>query len=303
MIQVFSTKKNKPHHYGFTELDASPEVNTYGFNPIEFAISRDGKEWVSIYDVPDLEGVLCIDTPYVAPAKQNDEYQSVGIQDGQYLVSSSYDQRELKMTLTLSNAIDEGDVALAFDAIQKYLVQRDPYWICFANWSQRMYYVKVNEIEQTHLADSGFVVTITFQDLIGLSRSVGTTVDRMIGFGNNELNTPSQYAFTSNGFVVNNLSDVLIDPERRGHPFKMIAEGSSGGGFKVTNKTTGDSIYREKGFSGTFELDGVNPLLNGKGDLINTNHGIITLAMGKNEFTVENFSGKITFDYPMWWLS
>lgn len=56
MIQVFSTKKNKPHHYGFTELDAKPEENTYGFNSIEFSVSKDGKDWISIYDVPDLEG-------------------------------------------------------------------------------------------------------------------------------------------------------------------------------------------------------------------------------------------------------
>lgn len=305
MVQVFSTKKNKPHHYGFTELDAKPEENTYGFNPIEFSVSKDGKDWISIYDVPDLEGVLCVDTPYVAPAKQTDEYRTIGIQDGKYLLSSNYDQRELKMTVVLTNAMDRNDVELAYDALQRYLVQRDPYWICFENWPQRMYYVKANELAQTHLTDGGFYIDITFTDQIGMSSSIGTTANSSYakGFGNNEPNVGTVYSFTASNFVVDNLSDVLIDPERRGHPFKMIAEGSSSGKFKVTNKTTGDVIYREKSFSGKFILDGVEPKLDGQGDLLNTNHGIITLERGKNEFQVENFNGKITFDYSMWWLS
>ena len=73
--------------------------------------------------------------------------------------------------------------------------------------------------------------------------------------------------------------------------------------MKVTNKPTKESISREKAFNGTFELNGVNPLLDGKGDLLNTDYGVITLQKGDNEFEVENFNGTISFDFPMWWLS
>lgn len=307
MIDVFSKRKDKPHAYGFLEATAGTEdPNSVGFDPIEISISADTKHWVSIYDVPDLEGVLVADTPYVAEAKQTNEYQKIGINDGQSLLSSSYAQRELKM-LVVFNGMDRADTELAFDALQRYLVMRDPYWICFSNWPQRMYYVKVSEISQTHLTDLGFTVEVTFTDQIGLSRSVGTTAswqtDAVIGFGNNQPLEIPQYSFTSNHFVVKNLSDVLIDPERRGHPFKMTLSGSSGGSMKVTNKTTGDEISRKNAFSGTWVLDRVNPDLNGKGDLLNTDMGLITLQVGANEFQIDNFSGTVSFDFPQWWLS
>ena len=306
MIDVFSKQKDKPHRYGFVGMDKGTDANAVGFDPIEVAISSDGKKWVSMYDVPDLKGVLVADSPYVAPAKQTDEYQKIGINDGQSLLSTSYSQRELKITIVF-NGMNQADVALAFDAMQRFFVQRNPYWICFDNWPARMYYVKVSEVSQTHLTNAGFVAEITFTDQIGLSRSVGTTAEwstnAVIGFGNNQPIEAPQYSFTNNNFIVNNPSDVLIDPERRGHDFTLTLAGQSGGGMKVTNKTTGDSISRKDAFSGTWVLDGVNPELNGKGDLLNTDMGVITLQVGNNEFQVDNFSGTLSFDFPMWWLS
>lgn len=297
--------KNKPHHYRFMEMVTSSDPNSVGFNPIEFSISPDGKTWHSIYDEPDLRGVLCADTPYIAEAKQTHEYQKIGIQDGQHLLSSVYDQRDLKMTI-IFNGMDRNDTELAFDALQRFLVSRTPYWICFENWPQRMYYVLVSGITNTHLTDWGFATEVTFTDQIGLSRSVGTTADwsnHILGFGNNEPNENGQYSFSSNSFTVRNLSDVRIDPERRGHPFKMTMKGNSGGKMKVTNTTTKESISREKAFKGTFVLNGVNPTLDDKGDLLNTDYGVLSLAVGDNKFKVENFSGTISFDFPMWWLS
>lgn len=306
MIDVFSKRTDKPHHYRFMSMEKGSDPNSVGFNPIEIAISDDAKKWVSIYDVPDLDHVLIADSPYVAEAKQTNEYQKIGINDGQSLISTSYDQRELKM-LVVFDGLNRADVVLAFDALQRFLISRDPYWICFDNWPQRMYYVKVSEISQTHLTDNGYAVEVTFTDQIGLSRSVGTTAEwstnTVIGFGNNQPVEVPQYNFTNNNFIVKNLSDVLIDPERRGHDFKLIMKGQSGGNMKVTNKTTGDSISRKDGFNGTWVLDGVNPELNGNGDLLNTDMGVISLQVGDNEFQIDNFSGTTSFDFPQWWLS
>lgn len=83
----------------------------------------------------------------------------------------------------------------------------------------------------------------------------------------------------------------------------MILEGSSNGNMKITNTTTGDSISRTNGWSGKWELDEVNPMLNGNHDGINTDHGIITLQIGANNFVIQNFSGKVTVDFPFWWKS
>ncbi|WP_375663941.1 hypothetical protein, partial [Bartonella sp. CL63NXGY] len=59
----------------------------------------------------------------------------------------------------------------------------------------------------------------------------------------------------------------------------------------------------EKGFDGTWVLNGVNPELDGKGDLLNTDMGTISLQVGNNDFQIDNFSGTVNFDYAMWWLS
>lgn len=243
--------------------------------------------------------------------------------DGQRLLSSSYDTRQITMQVVAMDNIDESDSLLAYDALQRFLVSREAYWICFSQWPQRMYYVKAKLSVPTFTANS-WTATVTFTDLIGLSRSVGTslTYTQNVGFGNNLKNTKQEYTFTGNSFAVYNPSDVMIDPERRGHELKVIFEGQSSGGLKITNKTTGDSISRvgayttgssgdkpatnkegQSPFNGTWEINGVRTTLNGKSDQMQTDNGVIRLQPGNNEIMVDNFSGKITFDFPFWWLS
>lgn len=303
MIQVFSTRTDKPHAYGFGDLH-SP-----AFTPIEYAISKDGINWTSSFDDPNLDGAYCYKAPDVQPANPTDNLQKIGLMDGSRLLSTSYSTRELKMEIFFEG-IDEGDAELAYDALQRFLISRDPYWICFANWPQRMYYVKAKLAAPTFAGDRHWTCEVTFTDLIGLSRSVGTTQDPVLGFGNN-YNTAPRYTFNSNSFTVVNHSDVMIDPERRGHPFKLTLQGSSSGNMKITNKTTGDVFTRNltytkdgtTAFNGTYVIDGVRPTLNGKSDDYYTNKGVITLQIGKNDFQIDNFSGTVTFDYPDWWLS
>lgn len=307
MIQVFSTRTDKPHAYGYGDLH-SP-----AFTPIEYAISKDGINWTSSFDDPNLDGAYCYKAPDVQPANPTDNLQKIGLMDGSRLLSTSYSTRELKMEIYFEG-LDEGDAELAYDALQRFLISRDPYWICFANWPQRMYYVKAKLAAPAFSGDRHWTCEVTFTDLIGLSRSVGTTQDPVMGFGNN-YNAAPQYTFNSNSFTVVNHSDVMIDPERRGHPFKLTLQGQSSGDMKITNKTTGDVFTREgvqdadgkmlKGsdFNGTYVIDGVRPTLNGKSDDYYTNKGVITLQIGKNDFQIDNFSGTVTFDYPDWWLS
>lgn len=322
MIQVFSKTTNPPHAYPFLHPgETGVGATAYStYEPIEFSISPDGQKWDSCFDVSDLEGVYCYKAPDVQPATMTDNLKKVGLQDGQRLLSTSYDTRTITMQVTQEEAIDEPDALLGYDALQKFLVARDPYWICFSNWPQRMYYVKAKVGAPTYVANS-WTCTVTFTDLIGLSRSVETSLNytENNGFGNNMPNKTLQYVFTSNNFTVYNASDTIIDPERRGHPFKMTLEGSSSGNMKITNKTNGDYIHREGStfvnangskqnnngsFNGTIVIDGVRATLDGKSDQINWGWGwLLTLQPGKNEIQIDNFSGKVTFDFPFWWLS
>lgn len=313
MIQVFSKRQDKPHSYGYGEIDAPV------FDPIEFAISPNGTDWTSCFDMPDMDGVYCTRAPDVQPAVMTDNLKKVGLQDGSRLLSTSYSTRELKME-TYFDGIDEGDAMLAYDALQRFLVSRNAYWICFANWAQRMYYVRAKLAAPTFTNEKTWMCKVTFTDLLGLSRSIGTSLDYedTNGFGNKTTVDALQYTFTTNSFKVNNLSDTIIDPERRGHPFKLILDGSSSGKLKITNKTTGDAITRtgkintnkdgdkaegNSGFNGKFVIDGVRPTLNGNSDQMQCDDGVLTLQPGVNEFQIDNFSGKVTFDFPFWWLS
>lgn len=300
MIQVFSKRIDKPKQYGYGEFGPV-------YTPVEYATSTDGVNWTSCYDVANLKDVFCYYAPDVPPAKRTDNTKKIGFQDGSRLMSTTYDSRQLSIKLQYSGK-SETDAMLAFESAQRFFVAREPYWITFANWQNRMYYGTATMSAPTYSNEKDWTCEVTFTDLMGLSRSIGTSLsstEDMWGVNDNIPNNgdyPS-YSFSSNSFSVYNLSDVLIDPERRGHPFKMTCKGSSGGNFKVTNKTTGDEIYKKSAFNGTFVLNGVNPELDGTGCLLDTDCGIITLQIGKNDFEVENFTGTISFDFPMWWLS
>lgn len=275
------------------------------FDPIEFAISKDGIDWRSEFDNPELKGTYCYKAPDVQPANPVDNLQKVALMDGSRLLSTSYGTRELKMEMIFIG-MDEGDAMLAYDALQRFLISREAYWICFANWPQRMYYVRAKLAAPTFTNEKSWTCEVTFTDLIGLSRSVGTTQDTVYGFGNNLKQKP-QYTFSTSKFTVYNGSNVLIDPERRGHPFKMTFNGSSNGNLKITNKTTGDFVHgtSDLKFNGSFVIDGVNPELNGEGCLLDLtkDDNVITLQIGDNDFEVENFTGTVSFDFAEWWLS
>ncbi|MER1301141.1 phage tail domain-containing protein [Ligilactobacillus salivarius] len=301
-MKVFSSKSNRPQAYKF-EKPTQTTRNSLGFDPIEFAVSLDGESWLSCYDNSNLDNVYCYDFD-IPIAVQSDNLQKLGINDGQRIISSSYETRELKMSIVF-HGLDENDTKLAINELQRFLTTRDGMWITWSNWGQRCYYVKLKQITPSISSISDFTAEIVFTDLIGLSRTIGDTSDLsnlVYGFGN-KITRDMSYTFKNNSFDVYNPSDILIDPERRGHPLKIILSGSSNGGMKITNKTTGDYITRKGNWSGVWKLDGVNPYLNNTNDGINTDHGVITLQKGYNAFQVDNFTGSISFEFPFWYLS
>lgn len=310
MLQVFSKRTDKPHAYGYADI-RSPS-----FTPVEFSISSDGQNWTSCFDVDNLDGVYCAVAPDVQPATRTNNLRKVGLKDGSSLVSTTYDTRDFTMTM-LYIGVSEIDAMVKYDALQQFIVSREAYWICFSNWPHRMYYVVAKMDKPTYSSAKSWTCTITFTDLYGLSRSVGTSQDYpegIWGIGNNmPENIDPQYTFSTNEFSVYNLGNVLIDPDRRGHDLKLILEGHSNGDLKIINKTTGDVLERKgsswngklsnSNFDGKIVIDGVRETLNGNVDTINFTADTLTLQIGKNDFKVENFSGVIKFDFPMWWFS
>lgn len=309
MIEVFSKRKDKPRHYGFVALDEAPPSNWIDLDPVEFAISPDGKNWTSCYDVPNMEGIYCFDSPKVPIAKRTNNSKKFGLQDGSRLISTTYDSREIKFKLIYRGA-DRTDAMLAFETAQRFFVSREAYWLTFADWQGRMYY-GLAEMGDPDFGVKDWSCEVTFTDLMGLGRSIGTSLGStadLWGVNNNIPNNGDYppFEFTTNTFSVYNLSDVDIDPERRGHDFKLTIKGSSSGKFRITNKSTGYYLYHDKSFDGELSLDGPNAEFNGQGALLDvsgTDGGVIDLKQGKNDFQVDNFSGTISFDFPFWWLS
>lgn len=302
-MQVFSSKKHKPHIYPFLR-PTDDRSNYVDFEPIEFSISPDGREWHSIYDQPNLKGVLCY-THNPTPVAQEDTTEKIGLKNGQEFHSSSYATREITMGIHF-RGFNEADAYMAFDELQKFMDSREPYWICWADVPTRMYKVRAKIATPTFSRELAWTCQITLTDLNGLSRSIGTTADfdkheMAEGFGNNQPIDRPKYTFTSNKFTVHNMSQIMIDPERRGTPLTIKLEGKADGDMTIKNTTTGDEVTRHGGWSGTWSLEDVNPMLNGNHDGINTDHGFLTLAQGPNSIEVTGFLGKVTFDFPLWW--
>lgn len=309
LIQVFSKRKDKPVQYGFVELGEAPLPNEVDYPTVEFSTSPDGVNWTSAYDVKNMENVHCYASPSVPVAKKTNQTKKIGFQDGERILSTSFDARDLKFKLVYKGT-SQTDAMLAFEAAQRFLVSREAYWLTFADWKGRMYYGTA-VMGDPEFSVNDWTCEVTFTDFMGLSRSIGTSlnpVEDMWGVNNNIPNNgdyPS-YTFKENKFSVYNLSDIYIDPERQGHQLKITLKGSSNGNFQIKNLTTGDFIQRSKAFNGTWILNGVNPTLNNDGDQLNitgTHGGVITLALKKNDFQIDNFSGEISFDFPFWRLS
>lgn len=302
-IQVFSSKDPKPTMYPFLTPFDDP-TGYLPFNPIEFSISPDGKTWASVYDQDNLQGVYCY-AHSISAVNNEMTNEKLGIQDGSRFNSSTYQTREITMNIRFEG-LDQNDMYLAYDALQEFLDARDPYWIAWSDWPARMYQVFAKMGAPTYLSDRVWTCVVTFTDMNGLSRSIGTTGDfanLVAGIGNHYPIEPAQYVFDSAEFDVLNQSAVMIDPERRGKPLTITLEGNAPGDITISNTTTGDSITRHGGWSGKWQLVDVNPYLNAQPDGINTDHQIITLATGKNHFKVSGFKGKATFDFPFWWKS
>lgn len=139
MIQVFSKRKDKPVQYGFVDLGGTPLPNEVDHPTVEFSTSPDGVNWTSAYDVPSMKKVYCYSSPNVPIAKKTNQTKKIGFQDGERIVSTIFDSRELKFKLVYKG-VSQTDAMLAFEAAQRFLVSREAYWITFADWLGRMYY-------------------------------------------------------------------------------------------------------------------------------------------------------------------
>lgn len=298
-MQVFSTIRDKPHAYRFNET-----TNYLEFNPIEFSISDDGINWLSCYDEPELAGIYMYDK-VIPVANVVDNVNRFGLQDGQTLLNTQYDQRDILCHFSVRN-IDLNDKQLALKALERFVASRKPFWITFSDDPGKKYLVKTKTLVPNYAFTESLLVDVTFNNINGVAQSVGTSLDLESkadvpwAFGLN-LDDNRTYTFKSGSFDVWNHGDIEIQPSIKLHPFKMHVKGA--GKPVITNKTTGDVFQYNVDLGGKeLILDRVNPLIGSEHVGINSNHGEINLAVGKNSFTVSGLTGSVSFEFPFLYL-
>lgn len=300
MVQVFSqiAQWNKPHAYRFNETD-----NMLAFNPIEMSISTDGQEWQSYYDNRDLAGVYLYgwELPNTNPV---DTFQKSNSVDGQLLMESSFDSRDITTQWVIYSA-DEDDQKLAYQALQRWFMRRGPIWVCFANQPGYKFEVRPKPFTPTYNSDRGMTVTIVLNNFTGMRESVVDSTELKefnlnawqygMGLPNGD---DVDYTFSTESFKVYNPSDVSIEPLLQRHQLTIKIIGA--GAPMITNNTTGDSFSYSADISGhTFELRGVDPYLDDQNDGVNSDHGVITLAKGWNDITIAGCTvSEVDFAFP-----
>lgn len=216
-----------------------------------------------------------------------------------HLVTSNADQYHL-------NTLD----------LNRFVFREEPYYIIYSRYPGLMFLVNPMPFELNRTGHATAQLSIDFEIFKGYAESRGTTKDKFgydpalwqIGMGiphGEEL----KYTFTERKISVYNASNMTITA-RQHHLLDITIKGIKKphtetykgriGAPKIINKTTGDifELYDVMLDTDTLVLSGVYPILNKQHVGKASNHGILTLAPGFNEFEIQGLSNfEISFDF------
>ncbi|AVS30192.1 TPA: phage tail family protein [Listeria monocytogenes] len=202
-------------------------------------------------------------------------------------------------------AHDIPDYHLAVREIYEFLFQRDSYYI----WSDQMpgirYEVHPKPVDFSRESDRVGLLTIEFDVFKGYAESRGTSLDPMTfevdlwQMGMNLSNRDDLfYIFKENTFRVYNAGSDRVNPLMRHElDIAMTANGTP----TIHNLTTGESFEYQKELRKTdvLLLNNIYPLVNNRRVGKDTNHGIITLEKGWNDFEIKGVTDvTIAFNFP-----
>ncbi|AYE38401.1 phage tail family protein [Companilactobacillus zhachilii] len=295
-----SLENPKPHAYGFSNGHDNPSRLPY--DPVEVAISTDGINWKSYYDVEDLFGVHCYDydSPMTNPV---DNWQKINTRDGQTRTSGSFDSRDIQSTWMI-DATNESEFLMLIEELQNFFMIRGGFWIVFSREPTYKYRVVTKPIVPTYFNEKAGTFQITFNNYTGVRESVGTSLEifdknkNFFSYGMGMPNKDISFESKEKKFSIYNPSSFAIDPLAQHHYLKIHIRGS--GSPTLTNNTTGESFTYNRVLTSSDELilDGVNPMINGTNDGINSDHGTISLAKGNNEFEISGLSNSdVSFEF------
>lgn len=203
-------------------------------------------------------------------------------------------------------AIDNYDYNLIKAELKSLLNRRKPYFVIHEKMPGRKFAVNQADIEVDRKSANKAIFTITFNCFKGYSESILRTTDTPPFLEDNWQFSQglsaegNQYIFDTNKFVVYNGSDDTVDPLKR-HDLDISLSCAAEKGLTVTNRTTGDVFKYNKPLKkgNKILISGIYPYLDGNRCGIDTNHGVITLAEGYNDFEITGATDiEAIFSFP-----
>ncbi|ENH0452512.1 phage tail family protein [Listeria monocytogenes] len=206
-------------------------------------------------------------------------------------------------------ARDSYDAKIIFREMRELLQVREPFFIRYEREPGHRFAVNRVKIESPEFTKGSFkqgVINLNCNVYKGYAESLGTTMNPITfnqeiwSIGNKLLVYDDLiYTHTSKEFQIYNASSDKIDPRMR-HQLDITIRCQ--GKPTLVNKTTGD-IFVYSGVALQMEdsllISGVYPYRNSSHCGKDTNHGVITLAKGWNEFHILGTSKhSISFDFP-----
>lgn len=240
-------------------------------------------------DIQDINGAMLLTCDDQGPQPVVNYGQMSGV-DGKQDNGTIFDSRPITATFSLAG-IDKYSYTLATRAIWSKLFSREPYYISWSRMPGMRYLVHCQPFQYSRLNAWTASYTVQFDAFKGYAESVGRTdLDpinmlsdkyQMIGQGFDMSEDPI-YQHTESSFRIFNAGSETINP--RQHFLLISIKGV--GTPTLTNLTTGDIFQYNSELSANNELtiEGVYPKLNGVNCGRDTNHGLITIAPGWNDF-------------------
>lgn len=222
--------------------------------------------------------------------------------DGVLTGASTFAPFELELRFMFSG-VDIHDYHLFKHKLRQIIYQRDPYYVWHSDMPGKKYAVLPNATEIEDLYSRNGEISITFSVFKGYSESLKDTDEFSLSSGDWQFEggllsgDEIKYKHNTTNFQIYNGSSDTINPLLR-HKFKLLINIDAPRGFKITNKTTGNTFEYKKSIkrSQTLTISGVHPFIDNKRVGIDTNWQWLTLDEGFNdiEITGESISNVST---------
>lgn len=233
--------------------------------------------------------------------------QEIAGTDGVLVGANTFDSFELTLKFYF-DGVDSSDLILFTEKIKKIIHTRKPMYVVHSELPARKYAFNRASVDWEKITNSDTTFSITFNVYKGYSESLYMTDQFSLGDGKWQFESglvPDRnikYKHTRQKFSIYNGSSDTINPRMR-HQLQIWIRLKTTTGFRLVNKTTGD-VFEYKGKLDTnqsFLIDGAYPYIEKKRCGRLTNHGLITLAPGYNDFeiwgTVSNVEMQFIFPF------